>query len=113
MTVEETVEELENRLRELETKLKETASRTRGTRLSPEWTPSPALVTWAREFTQGRIDLDLEIEKFRDYWVAKGGVNACKLDWDRTFRNWVRNNMQWKRANGTPSYLLDKIRAKG
>ena len=32
-----------------------------------------------------------EIDKFRDYWIAKAGDNATKKDWSATWRNWCRN----------------------
>jgi Helix-turn-helix domain len=33
-----------------------------------------------------------EINKFRDYWSAIPGAKGFKLDWDATFRNWLRNS---------------------
>lgn len=62
---------------------------TRGTRLPPDWRPSELLIAWA---SRERADLDIEvvIAKFRDYWTAKPGKGGTKLDWDATFRNWVR-----------------------
>jgi hypothetical protein len=33
-------------------------------------------------------------EQFRDYWSAKAGSGATKLDWQATWRNWVRNQKQ-------------------
>ncbi|MGH8431263.1 MAG: hypothetical protein ACREUF_12750, partial [Solimonas sp.] len=29
-------------------------------------------------------------EVFRDHWHAKGGADARKVDWEATWRNWVR-----------------------
>jgi hypothetical protein len=34
--------------------------------------------------------LGLILEEFRDYWLAIPGQRGSKLDWDRTFRNRVR-----------------------
>jgi hypothetical protein len=31
-----------------------------------------------------------ELDKFRDYWCAKSGADGTKLDWEATWRNWVR-----------------------
>jgi len=31
-----------------------------------------------------------ELAKFRDYWMAKAGAAGVKLDWNATWRNWVR-----------------------
>lgn len=38
-----------------------------------------------------RINLAVEAEKFADYWTAKSGTGATKLDWLATWRNWCRN----------------------
>lgn len=38
-----------------------------------------------------RINLAVEAEKFADYWTAKSGTDATKLDWVATWRNWCRN----------------------
>jgi hypothetical protein len=45
---------------------------------------------WA---TQERPDLDVRqvAEQFKDYWIAQAGQKGVKLDWDATWRNWVRN----------------------
>jgi len=47
---------------------------------------------WARE-TEGLHGdvVDRETDKFRDHWHAASGRNATKLDWDRAWRNWLRN----------------------
>ncbi|UAX94538.1 hypothetical protein LAC81_10200 [Ensifer adhaerens] len=36
-------------------------------------------------------EASVEFDKFRDYWSAKAGRNATKLDWAATWRNWMRN----------------------
>ncbi|WEX79280.1 hypothetical protein PYH37_004466 [Sinorhizobium numidicum] len=38
-----------------------------------------------------RAQAQAEFEKFRDYWTAKAGRDAVKLDWPATWRNWIRN----------------------
>jgi len=73
-----------------------------GKRLPPGWKPSQELLTWA--MTE-RTDLDIKrvIDSFTDYWIAKTGSAATKLDWDATFRNWVRNeksNRSQQTGNG-------------
>jgi len=64
--------------------------RTRGSRLSADWVLPKEWEDWAR---QERPDLDLRSvgEQFRDYWNAKAGSGSTKLDWQATWRNWVRN----------------------
>ena len=31
-----------------------------------------------------------EFERFKDYWVAQPGSKGVKLDWEATWRNWIR-----------------------
>ncbi len=61
----------------------------RGTRLPADWQPDDELRAWA---AGARPDLDIAVtvEKFRDYWHAIAGSRGVKLDWGKTFRNWVR-----------------------
>lgn len=69
----------------------------KGTRLPPGWSPSPELARWVAE-NHPAIDADAQLGAFRDYWTAKPGKDGRKLDWDATFRNWVRNSRQNARA---------------
>ena len=43
-----------------------------------------------------------EFAKFKDFWRAKPGKDGMKLDWNATFRNWMRRAADDKRqrANG-------------
>lgn len=61
----------------------------RGTRLPSDWEPSELLKAWA---SKERPDLELVsvVPKFRDYWVAVPGQRGLKLDWEATFRNFIR-----------------------
>jgi len=67
--------------------------RTRGSRLSADWELPKDWEDWAK---QERPDLNLQSvgEQFRDYWSAKAGSGSTKLDWQATWRNWVRNQKQ-------------------
>ena len=62
----------------------------RGSRLAQDWFLSKSMGEWA---TQERPDLDVRqvAEQFKDYWAAQAGQKGVKLDWDATWRNWVRN----------------------
>jgi len=73
--------------------------RTRGSRLSADFVLPKEWADWAR---QERPDLDLRSvgEQFKDYWSAKAGSGSTKLDWQATWRNWVRNQkMVFKQAD--------------
>jgi uncharacterized protein YdaU (DUF1376 family) len=73
--------------------------RTRGSRLSADFVLPKEWADWAK---QERPDLDLRSvgEQFKDYWSAKAGSGSTKLDWQATWRNWVRNQkMVFKQAD--------------
>ena len=76
--------------RETETEAKKS---TRGSRLSADFVLPKEWEDWAK---QERPDLNLQSvgEQFRDYWSAKAGSGSTKLDWQATWRNWVRNQKQ-------------------
>lgn len=73
-----------------ELSLRSSSSRARATRLDPEWMPSQELIA---QMHAERPDVDLKAEhlKFVDFWCSKAGKDATKLDWVRTWRNWIRN----------------------
>ena len=68
-------------------------SSTRGSRLKEDWKPSDELIEWAK---RERPDLEIQktVDVFVDYWVSASGSKGVKNDWDRTFKNWVRNQHQ-------------------
>ena len=82
----------------------------RATRLPADWAPTPDQIAWARSERKD-INPATEASKFRDYWIAKAGRDASKLDWDATWRNWVRNAKAGvKAANGSePDWMRGGI----
>jgi len=93
----------------------------RGSRLSSDF-----LFTgeWLAFCKQERPELEpvQTFEKFKDYWIAQPGQKGLKLDWDATWRNWVRSTNAPKmnpadigRVTVAPSNLpdpaLEKIKA--
>jgi hypothetical protein len=50
---------------------------------------------WARtNFPGASVEqIDDQAARFRDYWIAKPGAQACKLDWEATWRNWCRTGL--------------------
>ena len=69
------------------------AARTRGYRLPNDWVLPKPWGEWAlEEFKTWTPDVvRVEADKFRDFWCAKAGREAVKLDWQATWRNWCRN----------------------
>lgn len=66
-------------------------------RLPADWTPSHADIAYCQK---QRPDLVIErvAENFRDYWTAKAGAAARKVDWAATWRTWVRNEKDARQA---------------
>ena len=85
----------------------EKAALPRGTRITEDWTPSDALMDWAEKNTPN-VDVQVETDNFVDYWLAKTGKDATKLDWGRTWQRWMRTAESrvpaWKRE---PRRLAD------
>jgi hypothetical protein len=68
----------------------------KGSRIPDEFLLTAEMRTWAAEKKPG-VDLVLETEKFCNYWRAKSGKDATKLDWRLTWNNWILN----AKSNGT------------
>ena len=70
---------------------------TRGSRLPADWKPDAELAEWSKS---ERPDLNLRkvLEEFRDYWTSVAGSKGVKLNWDATWRNWVRSQKAEKQT---------------
>ena len=86
-----------NTILPIDTKIKKDSRRgsgdaSRGTRIDPNWQPTPEdrAVASAEGFSTPEIDR--EVLQFRDYWTSASGSNAVKRDWSATWRNWVRRS---------------------
>lgn len=85
----------------------------RGCRLPDEWNPN--FKDWQTAVEKlSQAGAREELEKYRDYWKAKAGKDAARLDWDATWRNWVRNSKPAPGQRGIPkksavSDVFDRI----
>ncbi|WP_429046754.1 helix-turn-helix domain-containing protein [Aeromonas veronii] len=63
----------------------------RGTRLPNDWGLPAEWGRWAMQETGlPKERVLLEAATFADYWQALPGAKAVKLDWEKTWRNWIR-----------------------
>lgn len=71
-------------------------ARSRGSRLPDNWFPSDQTVADMRaEFpTITAQEWQSEHRQFCDYWLAQAGARGAKLDWDATWRNWMRREFR-------------------
>jgi hypothetical protein len=75
-----------------------TPTANRGHRLAADWGPPEDWIEWAigeRQWTPSAAREEAEI--FANYWHSRPGQGATKLDWRKTWQNWVRNS---RRPNG-------------
>jgi hypothetical protein len=69
-----------------------------GTRLPEDFIPTPEMREWfAEEKLHLVLDARIEHEKFVNYWVGCPGVRGRKLNWPRTWKNWM-----WTQAERAP-----------
>lgn len=74
-------------------KKKSQSSAKRGTRLPDDWTLPLAWGRWALEtYTVSEDDVRREAMRFRNFWTAKSGKDATKINWRRTWENWCDND---------------------
>lgn len=61
-----------------------------GTRLPDDFEPDASCEAVVEEMRLTRQQSQQAFDNFRDYWRAKPGAAGCKLDWQATFRIWLR-----------------------
>lgn len=80
------------------------AAASRGSRLPAGFVPSNENWEWAgREYPD--VDTAAQTDAFCDYWRSKAGKDGVKLDWQATWRNWIRRAAEYsaRRQAPTPS----------
>lgn len=77
------------------------SSKKRGSRLPADWEPD---VEFARSIGLSQTDIDLEAQKFREWWPAQPGQKGVKLDWGLTWMTWCRKALadRSRFARGSP-----------
>lgn len=79
----------------------------RANRLPPDFAVPEEWLLWAIEDRAwARADAETEAATFVDHWHAKSGRDATKLDWQATWRNWVRNS---RRSSKAKTYDPERI----
>jgi hypothetical protein len=66
----------------------------RATRLPATFEITEEMSQWF-ERQNFAVDINLETENFKDYWNAKAGADALKLDWVATWRSWIRRSQSF------------------
>jgi uncharacterized protein YdaU (DUF1376 family) len=69
----------------------------RATRMTEDFELPVEWVNWVAD-NRPEVNARQTFEQFKDYWIAKAGADAAKLDWFSTWRNWVRRDTARKPA---------------
>lgn len=67
----------------------------RGSRIPPDFKPD---LEWSQQQGFSNSELKVEFESFKDFWISKAGPGGVKLDWQATWRNWIRSAKKKKPA---------------
>ena len=70
----------------------------RGCRLLPDWQPDGADIEFARKEGMSHDEIERTADRFRDYWCGLAGQKAVKRDWHATWRNWIRSDLDRRKA---------------
>jgi len=92
-----------------------------GSRLAQDWILPDDWEYWANK-QRPELNAKLVADQFKDYWIAQPGQKGTKLDWEATWRNWVRNTNAPKTnpadivrltvpSSNEPDPALEKIKA--
>lgn len=65
-----------------------------GRRIPEGWTPSLQVIAWCHAHG---VDGAAHVDEFVDHWQSTT-KNAAKVDWDATFRSWIRNCIKFDNA---------------
>jgi hypothetical protein len=86
--------------------------RKRGARLPENWMPSEESISTMKAECP-TVVLQAEHLKFVDYWTAKTGKDATKLDWDATWRNWIRRAAETRNSRSQAPQTGHDDKVKG
>lgn len=77
------------------------SAKKRGTRLPADWVLPKGWGQWALTEGLSEVCVRREADKFRDYWIA-ATTKATKLDWEATWRGWVRKAVDDRKSMRRP-----------
>ena len=69
----------------------------RGSRLPTNWSLPEDWKAWA-ENERPDLLINKVADSFKDFWISKPGAGGNKLNWEATWRNWIRSQSAPKQA---------------
>jgi uncharacterized protein YdaU (DUF1376 family) len=70
------------------------SSKKKGSRLREDWSLPKAWGQWAVDHGMDELSVRREADRFGDYWRGVPGQKGVKLDWQATWRNWIRKSIE-------------------
>lgn len=79
------------------------SSKKKGSRLTEDWVLPRGWGQWAVE-SEGLTEEEVrrQAERFRDFWLGVSGQRGVKMDWQATWRNWIRRYAEDCAAKKSP-----------
>jgi CRISPR/Cas system CMR subunit Cmr4 (Cas7 group RAMP superfamily) len=74
------------------------------TKLSENFTPSKETVDKLKSEGYPQEQINKTLISFKDYWLDGDGKGKKKVNWQSTFRNWVRRQKAWKTQRNGASF---------
>jgi hypothetical protein len=111
VTRDASLEEVRGQSTETTSKQGQKKQQARGSRLPQGWVLSQGMMDWARD-ERPDVSVATEFASFCDYWHGVPGAKGVKLDWDATFRNWIRRAtgpVRRTSADSAPSKARQKL----
>lgn len=88
-------------------------ARKRGTRIPDQFIVTTSMRAWAAQQAP-LVDVDRCTLMFVNYWRAKSGAGATKVDWEATWQNWlIRDNDDKSNRKMTPTERAMQTAAAG
>ncbi|QNV40633.1 helix-turn-helix domain-containing protein [Rothia amarae] len=75
----------------------------KGQRVTEDFMPAQKHIDKIRRMKPG-LNLEVEHTKFINYWLSKTGKDATKLDWGRTWENWMLTAKEERPQDYKPGY---------
>ncbi len=90
-----------------EKRKEEVVTRKRATRLPEDWSPTPDYV--AKIIRECGVDPRESLRSFRNHFLGTGGAKAVKIDWAKTFDNWVLEDHRRGKLSPVPAWKADEV----
>ena len=84
----------------------------KGSRLTDDWVLGEDNYRFAIAKGLNHQDILDEATKFKNYWQSKSGRDATKLSWDKTWQNWILNDLKWNKPKQVKPIIHDDFANK-